>query len=287
MKDEKIDSSHFMLFILMSKDLTVIEQKEVVFHDDLITAVRVEDGTIYVPVRPICNLLGVAWNAQFERIKRDAVLSEVITVVRVTRTTAGATKHQTNQLSALPLDYLNGWLFGINANRVKASVRAGLIRYQKECYRVLADAFGRNMVTAKPDDMLMTSDSPAALAYRNALEVANLARQQFYLEQRIESAESRLSETISRVDAIEAELGNDARFITVSQTAELSDAVRAIGLVFSKTTGANEYGKVYGELHRRFGINSYKRLPAAKYDDAMNWLRGWYEDLTDDNVVPF
>ena len=60
------------LLNMSNDELTVIEQKQVAFHDDLITAVRVEDGTIYVPVRPICNLLGVAWNAQFERIKRDA-----------------------------------------------------------------------------------------------------------------------------------------------------------------------------------------------------------------------
>ena len=275
----------------MSNELTVIEQKQVAFYADQITAVLVEnaDGerVVYVPIRPICELVGVVWQGQNERINRDAILSDVATVVSVTLTTKGATGYQTVGMKALPLDYFNGWLFGINANRVKESVREGLLKYQKDCYRVLADAFGRNMVTAKPDDLLMTSDSPAALAYRNALEVANLARQQFYLEQRIESAESKLSETISRVDAIEAELGNDARFITVSQTAQLSDAVRAIGLVFSKTTGANEYGKVYGELHRRFSINSYKRLPAAKFEEAMNWLRGWYEDLTDSDSVPF
>lgn len=41
----------------------------------------------------------------------------------------------------LPLDYLNGWLFGVNANRVKEGIRDNLIRYQRECYRVLADAF--------------------------------------------------------------------------------------------------------------------------------------------------
>jgi hypothetical protein len=44
---------------------------------------------------------------------------------------------------SLPLDYLNGWLFGINVNRVKAEIRERLIPYQKECYRVLAEAFKR------------------------------------------------------------------------------------------------------------------------------------------------
>lgn len=30
----------------------------------------------------------------------------------------------------LPLEYLNGWLFGINATRVKKEIRENLIRYQ-------------------------------------------------------------------------------------------------------------------------------------------------------------
>jgi hypothetical protein len=35
----------------------------------------------------------------------------------------------------LPIDYLNGWLFGINAKRVKEDVRDRLIIYQERCYK--------------------------------------------------------------------------------------------------------------------------------------------------------
>lgn len=42
----------------MDKALSVIEQKVVEFYGDEIVAVRVENGTIYVPIRPICDLLG-------------------------------------------------------------------------------------------------------------------------------------------------------------------------------------------------------------------------------------
>ena len=39
------------------------------------------------------------------------------------------------------LDMHNGWLFGIDANRVKPELRATVIAYQRECYRVLAAHF--------------------------------------------------------------------------------------------------------------------------------------------------
>jgi hypothetical protein len=69
----------------MSKALIPTEQKQVLFYDDEVTAVRMQDGSVYMPVRPLCDYLGVAWNAQYERIMRDTVLSDVQMSVRVTR----------------------------------------------------------------------------------------------------------------------------------------------------------------------------------------------------------
>ena len=58
--------------------------------------------------------------------------------VRVTRTPE---KGGSQVMFCLPLDYFNGFLFGINANRVKPELRDRLITYQRECYQVLAAAF--------------------------------------------------------------------------------------------------------------------------------------------------
>ena len=39
----------------------------------------------------------------------------------------------------LPIEYLNGWLFGIDINRCKPEIRDTLIKYKKECYQALHD----------------------------------------------------------------------------------------------------------------------------------------------------
>jgi hypothetical protein len=70
----------------MNESLQVIEQKTVLFYGDEIVAVRVKDGTIYVPVRPICELLDVNFGAQRRRINRDPVLSDEVISVVVTTT---------------------------------------------------------------------------------------------------------------------------------------------------------------------------------------------------------
>lgn len=267
--------------------LTPIEQKVVDFYGDSVTAVRVDDGTIYVPVRPICDLIGVTRQGQQERIARDPILSEASQSIVITDTSGSVTLPQGRSMLCIPLDYLNGWLFGINANRVKESVRESLLKYQRDCYRVLFEAFGRNQVTARPDNELMTSDDPAAVAYRNALELANIARDQYYLTRRVSLAETVMAEYGQRLDLIEAQLSNPERFLDESQCEQIAAAVKLIGANLSQQSGKNEYGSVYGQFYSKFGVTSYKRLPAAKFEDAMGWLRQWWQKISSDSDVPF
>jgi hypothetical protein len=123
------------------KVLIPIEEQTIDFYGNSIPTalVNVDGRTMrYVPLRPICEYLGLSWSGQRERIMRDPVLSEEARFVRVTRTTA--TGGIPDSL-CLPVEFLNGWLFGINASRVKAELQETVIRYQRDCYRVLREAF--------------------------------------------------------------------------------------------------------------------------------------------------
>lgn len=84
-----------------------------------------------IAIKPICENVGLKWHGQFERIKRDSV-------IRVMRTTA--TDGKTYEFTCLPLDYLNGWLFGIDDKHIKnPEVRQRIRQYKRECYRALAN----------------------------------------------------------------------------------------------------------------------------------------------------
>lgn len=102
------------------------------FHEhNLLT---INDGSqVYVAMRPICESIGLDWKAQYNRINRDPVLSEGV-VIMTTPSAGGPQK-----TAVLPIDMLNGWLFGIDASRVKPELKEMVLRYQRECYRVLAD----------------------------------------------------------------------------------------------------------------------------------------------------
>lgn len=104
------------------------------FHGATLIAVTI-GGVHHVALKPISDALGLDWSAQFRRIKRHAVLAEAV-VVTATPSDGG------DQLTiTLPLDKLNGWLFGVSVNRVKPELRDKLIQYQRECFDVLARHF--------------------------------------------------------------------------------------------------------------------------------------------------
>lgn len=63
-----------------------VEQRQTMFAGHEITAMVIDDGEqqrVYVPLRPICKMLGIAWSGQRQRILRDTALSKEVTPVIV------------------------------------------------------------------------------------------------------------------------------------------------------------------------------------------------------------
>lgn len=259
-----------------SESLVPIEQKEVLFYEDTIVAVRLANSSIFVPVKPICDLLGVDWGGQYRRIQRDPVLAEAIRPIDVTSTRRG-----TQAMVCLPLDYISGFLFGLNADRVKPELRERVLRYQRECYKVLAEAFQEGRLTADPDfEALLVTDTPAAQAYKMAVAIMKMARQQLLLEAQLQTHTTQLASHEQRLEEIEAKLGDPGRFVTPDQAMQISQAIKTLATEMEKRTRKNEYPAIYGQLYREFGITSYKQLPANKFDKAMKWLTDWYRRIT-------
>jgi hypothetical protein len=112
-----------------------------------------------------------------------------------------------------------------------------------------------------------------------------MARQQFILESRVDQHDETLETHDQRLETLESQLGAPDRYITPDQAMQLSQAVKTVAMKLSVASRRNEYGGVYGELYRKFGITSYKQLPAAKFDEAMRWLNEWRESIEGD--APF
>lgn len=102
----------------------------ITFHgQQLITAKN--GNQIVVAMKPIVENIGLQWEAQYKRIKRHSVMSKGMSIMDIP--SDGGIQATT----MLPLKMLNGWLFGVEANRVKPECRDKVIQYQEECFDAL------------------------------------------------------------------------------------------------------------------------------------------------------
>ena len=270
----------------MSDETTLIpvEQKEVLFYDDQLIAVRAYDNHVYVAIGQLCDVLGLDRASQTRRIRGDDVLADGYRgSVNLTYPGGG-----TQPSGVLRVDLLPLWLTGIRLKAVRPEIRAKLERFKREAAKVLWEAFQEGRLTADPAfDDLIRADSPAAQAYRMAQAMLQLARQQLLLEARLADTGARLDAHDVRLEQIESVLGDRGRFITPEQASEISQAVKSIATALHKKSGRNEYGAIYGEFYRKFGIPSYRELPARRFEEAMRWLADWFAEVTGQAGLPF
>ncbi len=272
----------------MEQGITIIEQREVSFYGDELLAVRAQDGHIYVSLRHLCDALGLSRQAQVRRIHRSDVLAggykggAILAPPSATGRGGGA-----QQAGLLRVDFVPLWLTGISVKSVREDIQPKLKRFQQEAAKVLWEAFQEGRLTADPSfDDLLQADTPAAQAYRMARALMEMARQQLILEARLGDHAAQLAAHDNRLEQIEATLGDRGRFITPEQASSISQAVKAIAMALHKKSGRNEYGAVYGEFYRKFGIPSYRELPARRFDEAAKFLAEWYQTITGEGL-PF
>ncbi|MEZ7027267.1 antirepressor protein Ant [Klebsiella pneumoniae] len=89
-------------------------------------------GIAYVAMKPIVENLGMSWSTQMRKLLSQ---SEKYGYAHMNI----PTKSGIQKMLCLPLKKLNGWLFSINPEKVRADIRDKLIQYQEECFTVLHD----------------------------------------------------------------------------------------------------------------------------------------------------
>ena len=97
----------------------------------IITAMAV--GVAYVAMKPIVENLGMSWSTQQTKLMKQISKFNCVHMNMV------AADGKLRKLLCLPLKKLNGWLFSINPEKVRADIRDKLIQYQEECFTVLHD----------------------------------------------------------------------------------------------------------------------------------------------------
>jgi len=104
-----------------------------------------------VAVKPVCEILGVNYTTQVEKLKGHPIFGSVIPL----RGTTGA-DGKTYQMLCIPLQFFPGWLFSINPDNVNEEARENLIKYQLECNKVLFDYFFSRVDFSRKKEVAVT-----------------------------------------------------------------------------------------------------------------------------------
>ncbi len=292
------------------------EQRQVLLaEDEHIVAVRLEDGSIYVPLRQLCESLGLDYDGQRQRIRRDGVMEHGLMMVAV-ETPGGRQRMQCFLLTYIPY-----WVSGIEMERIRADLRDRLRAYKEWVIQKVYQAFATEVglpTTTTPATTPAESD-PITLSLEQVAELGRaltaMAEQQlaFQREQeratteirgalsdherrlaiqegRMDRAAQVMGETIRDVRALKSRL-DPGNAITDEQAAELQETIKMIAQELTRqSTGSgqqkNYYASLFSELHRRFSVSTYKNLTIGKYEQAMAWLRDYGAALGGTPVDP-
>ena len=165
------------------------------------------DGRWWVAIKPICEVLNVNYNRQFQNLKEEEILGQLF----ANQQTVGADGKQ-REMVCIPEKYIYGWVFGLESK--SPELRA----YKLECYDVLYNHFhggqGRRNIVLKETTLIdleieeakkEVEDSPAVQKLNKLLEKKKLGIKTLkLLDQEIVGKQYSLWQEESRIDASKA-----------------------------------------------------------------------------------
>jgi len=93
-------------------------------------------------------------------------------------------------------------------------------------------------------------------------------------------AHDRLDKAGEVVRALQLRVYGPHQVISEEQAAELAQLVKGIAHRLSEQDPSkNHYQSVWAELYRRYGVTTYRRVPAVKFGEVVTWLESWINAL--------
>jgi hypothetical protein len=248
------------------------EQLPITLFDSVVLAARADDGTIWLVLRDLCASLGLALEAQRRRIRANDLLH--LSQLRIRE------GNQLRALDVLQLDDVPIWLIGIQAQRVNEDVRAR-VEYVR-AYLVAAVRAAFAQLTGLAETSRQVEDLRDLDRIELALsELEALGARQSTLEESQDRARlafrdltTLVRELQSRVQALEAQ---SKQQLSPAQRGTLYQLVQTWGTAQAARQPDRRSGEAirscWRQFNQRFGISTYTDLPAARYDEGIQFIR--------------
>jgi hypothetical protein len=270
------------------------EQLPITLFDGVVLAVRSADGHIYLVVRDLCTVLELIPSSQLRAIRADDRLHLATFRLRI--------GNQVRSQECLLLDDVPLWLVKVRPPRGNAQATERLRYVQEYLIASVRTAFAT--LTGLPD---APSNQVEDLQELDAIDPAlqalrELAERQAQIEQSQDRAREawrdlatqirELRGVLPLVDELRTRLQEVEQHLRQRLSPEQRNTiyrlVQAWGEARAEQQGVTQAGseiqKSWREFNARFGVATYTDLPAARFDEAVQFVKAQYQALTGRNL---
>jgi hypothetical protein len=253
--------------------LEPIETLVVTFFEHPVLAARVKDGTIYMAISDLCEAVELNYRAQLRRLRADQDLKDGVQQLRLP--TPGGFQAQ----YCLLLEYVPTWISTVDRARASDLVKERL-RYLRrhiirEVYDSITQAAGLPAGQSRNIEDLRDLEK-----FDNAIQ--GVAERQQALEESQEKARQAWKEHERRIRELEERLAQIGP-ISNAQRGQIYQLVHiwAQALVDrDQIPFSRAISTCWGVLKKRYDLSKYEHLPAAEYDDCVDFIKRSYAKLT-------
>jgi hypothetical protein len=191
------------------------------------------------------------------------------------------------EMVCLLADQVPMWLIGVESSKAKPAFQAKIDLFHDklapEALRIFQDVMGvtittppsadpRLAVLAEQYDVLMAA---ATFISEHIQELAAMPGQ-------VQSVAGQLDQAVQLLESLAGDVQQLKREQTISsaQKQKISEAVQCIVADSAGKPGEMKQGQIYAAMYRRFQVSGYSEIPAARYDEVLNWLRDLWKRAT-------
>jgi hypothetical protein len=270
------------------------EQLPITLFEGVVLAVRAADGPIYLAVPDICTALDLIPSSQLRAIRADERLRLLPFRLRIGR--------QVRTVDCLLLDDIPLWLVKVRPprNNTQAAER---LRYVQE-YLIASVRSAFALLTGLPDapsnqiEDLQELDSIDA----SLLALRDLAERQAHIEESQDRAREAWRDLAAQIRELRGALPLIEELRTRMQQVErqlqlrlspeqrntIYRLVQTYGEARAARSGEAKPGtsihRCWTEFNARFGIATYTDLPAARFEEAVQFVKSQYQALTGEDI---
>ncbi|WP_447867228.1 phage antirepressor N-terminal domain-containing protein [Rahnella bonaserana] len=187
--------------------IEAVNTSAVRFHGQQVITAMVA-GVAYVAMKPIVENLGMDWATQHRKLMSSNKKFNHCHMTMV------AADKKLREVLCIPLRKLNGWLFSINPERVRADIKDKLIQYQEECFSVLHEYWTKGEVKKKSRQSTATQLTPLRQAAERLIttglgkiypDIWKFVHQRFDIEHIHQLQPDQVGEAIEYLNVLEGE----------------------------------------------------------------------------------